>query len=92
MFISQIPRGCSELHHEVELGVVISEKCSSVPENAAMRHVAGYALALDMTARDFQVGMWYVMLRVNNYCVVTINLPALIEANCPDLMIALRCL
>ncbi|XP_043194679.1 acylpyruvase FAHD1, mitochondrial-like isoform X1 [Amphibalanus amphitrite] len=50
----KIPEGCSELHHEVELGVVISEKCSAVPEGAAMQHVAGYALALDMTARDFQ--------------------------------------
>ena len=57
----QIPEGCSELHHEVELGVVISERCSGISESSAMQHVAGYALALDMTARDFQVG-WRVRL------------------------------
>ncbi|XP_037082871.1 acylpyruvase FAHD1, mitochondrial-like isoform X2 [Pollicipes pollicipes] len=49
-----IPPGCSELHHEVELGVVVSSTCRRVSESAAMQHVAGYALALDMTARDFQ--------------------------------------
>lgn len=50
----QVPAGCSELHHEVELGVVIGATCRHVSEGAAMEHVAGYALALDMTARDFQ--------------------------------------
>ncbi|MCL4134772.1 UNVERIFIED_CONTAM: hypothetical protein GTU68_049825 [Idotea baltica] len=49
-----IPRGCSELHHEVELGVVIKSKCQDVKEQDAMKHVGGYALTLDMTARDFQ--------------------------------------
>ena len=62
----QIPEGCTDLHHEVELGVVISEKCTAIPESNAMHHVAGYALALDMTARDFQVGLglgkWFALL------------------------------
>lgn len=54
MCIAQIPRGCSNLHHEVELGVVIGSECCDVTEEAAMTHVAGYALTLDMTARDIQ--------------------------------------
>ncbi|XP_045624435.2 oxaloacetate tautomerase FAHD1, mitochondrial [Procambarus clarkii] len=49
-----IPRGSSSCHHEVELGVVIGSVCRDVSENDAMSRVAGYALALDMTARDFQ--------------------------------------
>lgn len=44
----------AELHHEVELGLLISKDCKCVaPENAA-RHVMGYMLALDLTLRDLQ--------------------------------------
>ena len=50
----QIPDGCSSLHHEVELGIVIGTPGSKISEQDAMSHVGGYVLALDMTARDFQ--------------------------------------
>lgn len=42
------------LHHEVELGVVIGKKAVQISPQEAMEHVAGYTLALDMTARDLQ--------------------------------------
>ena len=42
------------MHHEVELGVVISKDGSHIKEDVAMDHVGGYILALDMTARDWQ--------------------------------------
>ncbi|XP_062999623.1 acylpyruvase FAHD1, mitochondrial [Elgaria multicarinata webbii] len=48
------PYYCTKLHHEVELGVVIGKKTQAVPQEVAMNHVAGYALCLDMTARDTQ--------------------------------------
>jgi len=51
----QIPKGCKNLQHEIELGVVISQKATKISEDKAMDYVAGYCLALDMTARDFQV-------------------------------------
>lgn len=50
----QVPSRCSQLHYEVELGVVISKDGKNIPESSAMSHVGGYALALDMTARDIQ--------------------------------------
>ncbi|XP_061349092.1 probable acylpyruvase FAHD1, mitochondrial [Gastrolobium bilobum] len=50
----QIPHNEGSLHHEVELAVVIGKKARDVPECSAMDYVAGYALALDMTARDLQ--------------------------------------
>ncbi|XP_014668546.1 PREDICTED: acylpyruvase FAHD1, mitochondrial-like [Priapulus caudatus] len=50
----QIPRGCSSLHHEVELGVVIGKTGKNIHPGRAMNHVGGYVLALDMTARDLQ--------------------------------------
>ena len=43
-----------QLHHEIELGVVIGRQCKRVTEEEAMDYVGGYCLALDMTARDFQ--------------------------------------
>ncbi|XP_074053309.1 oxaloacetate tautomerase FAHD1, mitochondrial [Macrotis lagotis] len=42
------------LHHEVELAVVLGRRARAVPEARAMDRVAGYALCLDMTARDVQ--------------------------------------
>ncbi|XP_074613459.1 uncharacterized protein LOC141873364 [Acropora palmata] len=50
----KIPPGCNVLHHEVELGVVIGKTGVFISESDAMNHVGGYALALDMTARDIQ--------------------------------------
>jgi len=50
----EIPLGCSELHHEIELGAIINKTCKRVQEDKAMSYVGGYCLALDMTARDFQ--------------------------------------
>ena len=42
--------------HEVELGVIIGSECRQVARADAMAHVAGYAVALDMTVRgtEFQ--------------------------------------
>ncbi|KAL6494526.1 Acylpyruvase fahd1, mitochondrial [Orobanche gracilis] len=50
----KIPHNEGSLHHEVELAVVIGKKALDVPQSSAMDYVAGYALALDMTARDLQ--------------------------------------
>nr|ADD38758.1 Fumarylacetoacetate hydrolase domain-containing protein 1 homolog [Lepeophtheirus salmonis] len=50
----EIPLGCSEIHHEIELGVIIKEKCSRVSDTEAASYIGGYVLALDMTCRDFQ--------------------------------------
>ena len=50
----QIPSSADELHHEVELGVVIGQKGSQIDEKEAMNHIGGYALALDMTDRKLQ--------------------------------------
>lgn len=38
-------------HHEMELGVVIGKTAANVPVEDALSHVAGYAIALDMTVR-----------------------------------------
>jgi acylpyruvate hydrolase len=50
----EIPPGCKELHHEVELAVIIGKSGRDIPASSAMSHVVGYTVALDMTARDWQ--------------------------------------
>ncbi|KAJ1961831.1 hypothetical protein GGI12_003029 [Dipsacomyces acuminosporus] len=49
----EIPKGCT-VHHEVELGVVIGKTGRDIKAANAYEHIAGYALALDLTARNLQ--------------------------------------
>ncbi|KAI9183631.1 hypothetical protein H9P43_004549 [Blastocladiella emersonii ATCC 22665] len=76
-----IPEQC-DVHHEVELGVVIGKPASRVREADAMAHVAGYTLAIDMTARDLQdkakkAGMpWSVAKGFDDFTPVTDMVPA----------------
>lgn len=50
-----IPKDIGEVHHELELAVVINKTCSKLEsEDDWEDYVAGYCLALDMTARDIQ--------------------------------------
>ncbi|TPX48591.1 hypothetical protein SeLEV6574_g01939 [Synchytrium endobioticum] len=49
----EIPKG-QVVHHEVELGVVMSHTGRDIPASTAMSYVAGYVLALDMTCRSLQ--------------------------------------
>ncbi|XP_078096222.1 oxaloacetate tautomerase FAHD1, mitochondrial [Mustelus asterias] len=48
------PRYSRRLQPEVELGLVLAKGGSCIPQEEAMGHLGGYALCLDMTARDTQ--------------------------------------
>ncbi|CAF1056919.1 unnamed protein product [Adineta ricciae] len=50
----QIPPEWDELHHEVELGVIIDQQCRNVSKEQAEKNIGGYCLALDMTERKIQ--------------------------------------
>ena len=43
-----------KVDYEAEVAFVIGDRCKDVPEDAAMRHVAGYMLLNDLSARDLQ--------------------------------------
>ncbi|KAJ1903067.1 Acylpyruvase fahd1, mitochondrial [Coemansia sp. S100] len=49
----EIPQGCV-VHHEVELGVVIGKRGRDIQAADAFEYISGYALALDLTARNLQ--------------------------------------
>ncbi|WP_145110823.1 fumarylacetoacetate hydrolase family protein [Cereibacter sediminicola] len=48
------PPESSDVHHEVELAVMLGSGGTDIPVDEAMGHVWGYAVALDMTRRDRQ--------------------------------------
>jgi len=50
----KIPSEWDELHHEVELGVIIDQQCKNINSKQAIQNIGGYCLALDMTARKIQ--------------------------------------
>lgn len=49
-----IPKHSSDVHHEIELVAVIGLGGKDIREANALDHVAGYAVGLDITARDIQ--------------------------------------
>jgi 2-keto-4-pentenoate hydratase/2-oxohepta-3-ene-1,7-dioic acid hydratase in catechol pathway len=56
-----IPRGSEKTDWEVELAVIIGSRAKYVSEAEALTHVAGYAVANDVSERAFQIeraGQW----------------------------------
>lgn len=56
-----LPRNSTHTDWEVELGVVIGKACKYVSEEDALRYVAGYCIANDVSERHFQTkltGQW----------------------------------
>ncbi|HOP09126.1 MAG TPA: fumarylacetoacetate hydrolase family protein [Candidatus Methanofastidiosa archaeon] len=49
-----LPELSSNVHHEVELAVVMGRGGSNIPKEEALDHVLGYTILLDITARDLQ--------------------------------------
>ena len=49
-----LPPQSQDVHHEVELGVVIGKSGRQIPRANAEAHILGYCILLDMTARDIQ--------------------------------------
>ncbi len=45
----------SNLHHEIELVIAIGKGGSNIPLTAALDHVFGYAVGIDLTRRDLQI-------------------------------------
>lgn len=54
------PEGCTNLHFEGELAIVIGRICKQVPVERAPEVIFGYTIANDVTARDWQAtdGQW----------------------------------
>ncbi len=49
-----LPEFSNEVHHEVELVVVIGKDCKNIDVREAHNYIAGYAVGIDITLRDIQ--------------------------------------
>src|SRR5690242_7210910 len=49
------PPGTANFHHEVELVVAIGRPGGHIAPDAALEHVYGYAVGIDLTRRDLQL-------------------------------------
>jgi 2-keto-4-pentenoate hydratase/2-oxohepta-3-ene-1,7-dioic acid hydratase in catechol pathway len=49
-----LPDMSKNIHHEVELVVVIGKECKNISEDDAINYIAGYAVGIDVTMRDVQ--------------------------------------
>ena len=85
------PKLSSNLHHEIELGIVIGRKGKNIPAHEALSFIGGYVLAIDMTARDLQSAAksagspWSVSKGMDTFCPVSpvLNLAVIPEPqNC----------
>jgi 2-keto-4-pentenoate hydratase/2-oxohepta-3-ene-1,7-dioic acid hydratase in catechol pathway len=52
--VVNLPGWTKKVDYEAEVAFVIGERAKDVPEPHAMRHVAGYTLLNDLSARDYQ--------------------------------------
>ena len=48
------PEKTSDVHHEIEMAVMLKSGGTDIKVDQALNHVFGYALSLDMTRRDLQ--------------------------------------
>ena len=65
------PKVSQQVDWEVELGVVIGEAGKNVAEADAMRHVFGYTVVNDVSARDLQKqhgGQWHKGKSLDGFC------------------------
>jgi 2-keto-4-pentenoate hydratase/2-oxohepta-3-ene-1,7-dioic acid hydratase in catechol pathway len=50
-----LPEISKEVHHEIELTVLIGQRCKNISRETALGQVSGYGIGLDMTMRDVQL-------------------------------------
>lgn len=49
-----LPTHSSDVHYEAELVLLVGQGGKNIAEDKALKHIAGYGLGLDLTARDLQ--------------------------------------
>ena len=49
-----LPKQSQQVHHEVEIVVLIGKSGKNIPEADAHQFISGYAVGIDVTARDIQ--------------------------------------
>lgn len=91
----RIPAYSQDCHYEAELAVLIGTDGKNIPESAALSHVAGYGVAIDMTLRDIQDNLkknglpWETAKGFDTACPLSDFAPAATVSDPQDLTIRL---
>lgn len=76
-----LPEGLGEIHHEVEVAVLIGSPLRQASETDVQQAIAGYGIALDLTLRTLQAGLkkagqpWEKAKAFDNSCPVSGFIP-----------------
>lgn len=90
-----IPSYSHDCHHEAELALLIGTGGKEVPAGEAMRHVAGFGVAIDLTLRDVQAEQkkkglpWEIAKGFDTACPLSAFVPAASVTGPQDLRITL---
>ncbi len=65
-----LPKQSNRVDYEVELAIVIKEKCKNIKKEQALNYVKGYTILNDITARDLQEkdGQWTRAKSFDTFC------------------------
>ena len=91
-----IPPYSHDCHHEAELALLIGTGGKEIPADEAMRHVAGFGVAIDLTLRDVQAEQkkkglpWEIAKGFDTACPLSPFVPADSVTNPQDLRITLQ--
>ena len=88
------PAETAQLDYEVELAIVIGTQCRRLTRETAMAHVAGYTVAHDVSARDWQLkkngNQWLLGKALDNFAPIGPAIVTLDEIGDPH-NLRLRC-
>ena len=91
-----LPDFAQECHHELELAVLIGKNGKKISAENALAHVAGYAVALDLTLRDLQTQLkekglpWDIAKGFDTSCPLSDFVPAAQVTNPNNLGLQLK--
>lgn len=91
----RLPQHGTDIHHEIELAIIIGADATHITEDQTESHIAAYALAIDLTVRDLQADLkkrghpWEVSKSFDRSCPISYICDKSINDNWQDIEISL---
>lgn len=91
-----IPSYTRDVHHEAELVVAIGKSGKNIPKEEALQYIAGYAIGIDVTARDIQSELktkaqpWLLAKGLDTFAPLGTFVPAITFPDTSDISISLE--
>lgn len=92
----KLPAGIGEVHHEVELALIIGKDGRNIAESEALSHISHLAVFNDVTARDMQTDArkrgnpWAISKGIDTFGVMSVPVPLQSVKNLSNLRLELK--